>query len=66
MLHLCFSLWLDLRGKPCDSDLDTLLNLYTGVRQKLQAAGLPSPAGQAVAGVLHLAEDIDEDDEEDE
>ena len=46
MLHLCFSLWLDLRGKPCDSDLDTLLNLYTGVRQKLQAAGLPSPAGQ--------------------
>ena len=65
MLHLCFSLWLDLRGKPCDSDLDTLLNLYTGVRQKLQAAGLPSPAGQAVAGVLHLAEDIDEDDEED-
>ena len=64
MLTLGFSLWLDLRGKPCSADLDTLLNLYTGVRQKLSDAALPPPSGQAVAGVLHLAADLDEDDEE--
>lgn len=60
-----FSLWLDLRGKPCEQDMDTLLGLYTGVRARLDKAGLPPPAGSAVAGVLHSVADLEEDDGED-
>lgn len=62
---LCFALWLDLRGKPCTQDLDSLLTLYTGVRNRLDAAGLPPPSGAAVAGILHLTSDDEEDDGDD-
>jgi hypothetical protein len=59
---LCFTLWLDLRGDSCTSDLDKLLDLYAGVRKRFDAAGLPPPVGSAVAGVLHSQADLDEDD----
>ena len=59
---LCFALWLDLRGQPCGRDLDTLFGLYNGVREKLQQANIPPPTGSAVAGVLHLAGDLEEED----
>jgi hypothetical protein len=61
MSLLCFALWLDLRGQPCGRDLDTLFGLYSGVREKLQKANLQPPAGSAVAGVLHLAADLEDD-----
>ena len=65
MLALLFSLWLDVRGRSCGADLDALLNLYSGVRTRMDAAGLPPPAGSAVAGVLHLEADLDDEDGED-
>tara|TARA_B110001452_G_scaffold167874_1_gene140256 strand:- start:1289 stop:1858 length:570 start_codon:yes stop_codon:yes gene_type:complete len=62
---LCLSLWLDMRGKPCGSDLPALLELYGGVRKRFDKAGLPAPQGAAVTGVLHDQSDLEDDDGED-
>ena len=55
------SLWLDLRQQPCANDMDCLFDLYSGVRTLL---GNKAPSGSAVAGVLHLEEDLDGEEED--
>jgi len=57
-------LWLDLRGTPTgDEGMDRLLELYTSVRYRFQKASLPPPSGAAITGVLHMAADVDDDDD---
>jgi len=60
-------LWLDLRGTPSgDEGMDKLLELFSGVRYRFNKACLPPPSGAAIAGVLHEAADVaDDDDPED-
>jgi hypothetical protein len=68
MLHAAvvgFTLWLDVRGKPCADDVDVLLDLYGGVRTRFSKAGLPPPSGAAVAGVLHEQADLEDDSGDD-
>ena len=60
LLPLCLGLWLDLRGTPASEGLTALLDLYNNVRAQYDRAGLQPPAGSAVGGVLHLAQDLDE------
>ena len=62
LLPLCLGLWLDLRGTPASEGLTALLDLYNNVRAQYDRAGLQPPAGSAVGGVLHLAQDLDEAD----
>ena len=57
-------LWLDLRGTPSgDEGMDKLLELFSGVRYRFNKACLPPPSGAAIAGVLHEATDVADDDD---
>ena len=65
MLITCFiSCWLDLRGCACAKDMDSLFDLYGGVRVRFENAGLATPKGSAIAGILHEFADLDGEEED--